>query len=93
MTGRHDTLGDLRSLLGEGQSYRIRRDPVRKTWLVSLLDADDDVLDYGEADDIEAAAAQLIATLEAVALHERLVSDTEPILSAELDTRPTEAAE
>lgn len=70
MTGQHDTLGDLRSLLGKGQSCRIRRDPVRRTWLVSLLDVDDTVLDYGEADDIEAAAAQLVAALEAVALHE-----------------------
>ena len=88
----HATFGDLRALLGDGQSYRIRRDPARKTWLDSLLDADDSVLDYGEAADIEIAAAQLVATLEADAVHERLVSDTEPVLSPERDTR-AEAAE
>lgn len=62
----HDTLGDLASLLGPGQSYRIRRSPQR-TWLVSLLDADGACLDYGEADDIEEAAAQLVATMAAIA--------------------------
>lgn len=63
----HDTIGDLASLLHDGQSYRIRRDPVRRTWLVSLLSERGDVLDYGEAPTLEAALAQLVVTLEAVA--------------------------
>lgn len=83
----HDTIGDLASLLHDGQSYRIRRDPVRRTWLVSLLSERGDVLDYGEAPTLEAAMAQLVVTLELVAADDALIADTEPLLSAERDNR------
>ena len=78
----HDTLGDLAALVGPGESVRLRRDGVRRTWLASLMRGGE-VLDYGEAPTLEAALAQLVATLEAVAL----IDDRAPMLSAERDNR------
>ena len=60
----HDTLGDLSALLKPGETVRLRRDGTRKTWLASLLSPSGEVLDYGEAPDLETALAQLVEALE-----------------------------
>ena len=78
----HDTIGDLASLLGPDEHVRLRRDGTRGTWLASLVRGGE-VLDYGEADTLEAAMGQLVATLEALAL----IDDRAPMLSAERDNR------
>lgn len=85
-TMTHDTLGDLASLLGPDEHVRLRRDGTRGTWLASLVRGGE-VLDYGEADTLEAAMAQLVATLEAVAADAALIDDRAPMLSAERDNR------
>ena len=60
----HDTLGDLAALLCEGETVRLRRDPVQKTWVAALLDYTGNVLDYGESESLEEALAELVRALE-----------------------------
>lgn len=87
----HDTLGDLAALTLAGDLRDVRiatsahKDRTRRNWLVSGETRRRTV--RVSAPSLEQAMGRLVEMAEADAVHGRLVSDREPMLSSEYDTR------
>lgn len=88
---RHDTLGDVAALGLSGDLWDVgiqtsaHKDSARRHWLVSGQTRRRKVT--VDAPSLERAMARLCEMAETDAVHGRLVSDREPMLSSEYDTR------
>lgn len=93
----HDSLGDLAALALAGDLWDVRigtschKDREKRRWLVSGQTRRRGI--HVHALSLEAAIARLVEMAESDAELQRLVDDTEPVLSAAGDTRESEAAE
>lgn len=93
----HDPWGDLETLTRAGDLADVRltasahKDPAKRVFTLRGETRRRTVCVVGP--DLTRCAERLVEMAEVDAVHERLVADVEPLLSAERDSREAEAAE